>query len=56
MTMRYVHPAAQQKRVAIEKLEKFHSEGIISATAAQQSQRVTTKVTTVAQVTNVDLL
>jgi integrase len=52
MTMRYVHPAAQQKRVAIEKLEKFHSEGIISATAAQQSQRVTT----VAQVTNVDLL
>jgi hypothetical protein len=45
--MRYVHPAAQQKRVAIEKLEKFHAEGIISAVAAQQSQGVTTKVTTV---------
>jgi integrase len=46
MTMRYVHPAAEQKRVAIEKFEKFRTEGIINAVAAQKSQRVTTKVTT----------
>jgi integrase len=50
MTMRYVHPAAEQKRIAIEKFEKFRAEGIISAAAAQQSQRVPTKVTTVERV------
>jgi integrase len=50
MTMRYVHPAAEQKRIAIEKFEKFRTEGVISAAAAQQSQRVTTKVTTVERV------
>ena len=52
MTMRYVHPAAEQKRMAIEKFERFRTEGIISAAAgtAQQSQGVTTKVTTVEHV------
>jgi integrase len=50
MTMRYVHPAAEQKRVAIEKFEKFRAEGIINAAALQRSQRVTTKVTTVERV------
>jgi integrase len=50
MTMRYVHPAAEQKRVAIEKLEKFRAEGVISAAAARQSHRVPTKVTTVERV------
>jgi integrase len=50
MTMRYVHPAAEQKRMVIEKLEKFRGEGIITAATAQESQRVTTKVTTVEQV------
>ena len=46
MTMRYVHPAAEQKRVAIEKFEKFREQGVIAA-AIEQNQRVTTKVTTV---------
>jgi integrase len=50
MTMRYVHPAAEQKRTAIEKFEKFRAEGIIAAVSAKQSQRVTTKVTTVERV------
>src|ERR1700693_3118225 len=53
MPMRYVPPAAEQKRVAIEKFEKFRSEGIISAAAARQSQRVTTRVTTVERVREV---
>jgi integrase len=50
MTMRYVHPAAGQKRIAMEKFERSRAEGIISAAAAQQSQGVPTKVTTVEQV------
>ena len=50
MTMRYVHPAAEQKQVAIEKLERFRAEGIIAAAAARQSHGVPTKVTTVEQV------
>lgn len=50
MTMRYVHPAAEQKRIAIEKFEKFRAEGIISAAIAQQGHAVTTKATTVARV------
>jgi integrase len=45
MTMRYVHPAAKQKRVTMEKFEKFRGEEIISAAAAQRSHRVPTKVT-----------
>src|ERR1700676_2766908 len=50
-TMRYVHPSAEQKRMATEKLEKFRAEGVISATvAAQQSHGATTKVTTVERV------
>jgi hypothetical protein len=31
MTMRYVHPAAVQKRVVIEKFEKFRADEIIVA-------------------------
>lgn len=50
MTMRYVHPAAEQKRAAIEKFERFRAEGIINAAAAQQSHGVTTKVTTLERV------
>ncbi|MGA7920425.1 MAG: site-specific integrase [Candidatus Acidiferrales bacterium] len=46
MTMRYVHPAAEQKRVAIEKLEKFSAEGIFSAATMKQSHGVPTVVTT----------
>src|ERR1700722_6386070 len=49
MTMRYVHPAAEQKRVAMEKFEKFRTEGIIAAATAQQSLGVPTKVTTLEQ-------
>ena len=50
MTMRYVHPAAEQKRLAIEKFERFRAQGIISAAAAQESHGVPTKVTTVERV------
>jgi integrase len=50
MTMRYVHPAAEQKRVAMEKFEKFRAEGIINAAATQQSHGVPTKVTTVERI------
>jgi integrase len=47
MTMRYVHPAAEQKRITMEKFEKFRTEGIISAAAeAQRGQALTTKSTT----------
>ena len=47
MTMRYVHPAAEQKRAAIERVEKFREQGVIAAAAVEQNKRVTTKVTTV---------
>ncbi|MBZ5502954.1 MAG: site-specific integrase [Acidobacteriia bacterium] len=50
MTMRYVHPAAEQKRVTIEKFEKFRAEGIINAAIAKQSHGVPTEVTTLEQV------
>jgi integrase len=50
MTMRYVHPAAEQKKTAMEKFAKFSAEGIISAATAQQGLGVPTKVTTVARV------
>ena len=46
MTMRYVHPAAEQKRLVTEKFEKFRAEGIISASVSQRGQAVTTKSTT----------
>jgi integrase len=46
MTMRYVHPAAEQKRLVMEKFEKFRAEQTSAAAAVQQSQGVTTKVTT----------
>jgi integrase len=47
MTMRYVHPAAEEKRRAIHKFEKFRAEAAINAAAAQTNHGVTTKVTTV---------
>jgi integrase len=50
MTMRYVHPAAEEKRQAMQKFEKFRAEGIISAAAVIQSHGVPTKVTTVERV------
>jgi integrase len=50
MTMRYVHPAAEQKKTAMEKYEKFSAEGIISAATLPQSHGVPTKVTTVERV------
>jgi integrase len=43
MTMR----AAAQKRVAIQEFDKFSTKGIIAAAAAQENQRVATKVTIV---------
>jgi integrase len=50
MTMRYVHPAADQKRAAMEKFERFRSEQSIAAATIQQSHRVPTKVTTVVRI------
>ena len=50
MTMRYVHPAAEEKRRAIHKFEEFRAEAAINAAAAQRSHGVTTKVTTVERV------
>jgi integrase len=50
MTMRYVHPAAEQKRTTMEKFEKFRAEGIIAAATIHENQGVTTKVTTVERV------
>jgi integrase len=46
MTMRYVHPAAEQKRLAMEKFERFRAEGVISAAADQQSHGIPTKAPT----------
>jgi hypothetical protein len=45
----YVHPAAKQKRLTIEKFERFRAEAIINA-AAPKSQGVSTEVTTVERV------
>jgi hypothetical protein len=45
--MRYVHPAAEQKRVVMEKFEQFRAEETIAAATAQQNQKVATKVATV---------
>jgi integrase len=47
MTMRYVYRAAEQKRRAIEKIEKFRAEGVINAAAVKQSHGVPTEVATV---------
>jgi integrase len=47
MTMRYVHPAVEEKRRAIHKFERFRAEAVINAAAAQRSHGVTIKVTTV---------
>ena len=49
MTMRYVHPAAEEKRQGMEKFERFRTQGVISAAAALQSHGVPTIVTTVGQ-------
>jgi integrase len=50
MTMRYVHPAEEQKRLAIKKFERFSGQGVVDAAAARQSHGVPTKVTTVERV------
>ena len=50
MTMRYVHPAADQKCGAIEKYGKFRAEGIINATIRKQSNRIPTEITTLGRV------
>jgi uncharacterized protein YoaH (UPF0181 family) len=50
MTMRYVHPAAERKRAAMEKFEKFGADGISSAAAIQQSHRVAIEITTLGKV------
>jgi integrase len=50
MTMRYVHPAAEQKRIAIEKFERFRAEGVINAATAQKSHAVSTEVATMGRV------
>jgi integrase len=50
MTMRYVHPAAEEKRLAMNRFERFRAEGLIHAATASRDHRVTTKVTTVERV------
>ncbi len=50
MTMRYVHPAAEQKRAAIEKYEKFRAEGIVNAIIHEQSHKIPIEVTTLGRV------
>jgi integrase len=50
MTMRYVHPAAEQKRIVMERFAKFNAEGIIGAAEAFGDLRVSTKVTTLERV------
>jgi integrase len=52
MTMRYVHPAAEQKRIAIEKFERYRAEGVIDAATvmAQKSHGVSTETTTMGRV------
>jgi integrase len=47
MTRRSVHPAAGQKRMAIEKFEKFRAGRIIDEVIAKQNQAVRTRVTTI---------
>jgi hypothetical protein len=37
MTMRYVHPAAEQKRLAAAKLETFRVNGLMVAASEQQA-------------------
>jgi len=39
MTMRYVHPAAEQKRLAAAKLETFRVNGLIVAASEQTAER-----------------
>jgi hypothetical protein len=46
----YVHPAAEEKRKAMHKFEKFRANAVIAAEAAQRSHWVTTKVATVERV------
>jgi hypothetical protein len=48
--MRYVHPAAEQKHLAMRKFEKFSAEGIINAAIAEKSHGVPTEVTTMGRV------
>lgn len=50
MTMRYVHPAAEQKKIAIEKFERYRAEGVINAATAAKSRSVSTEVTTMERV------
>jgi hypothetical protein len=47
MTMRYVHPAAEQKRLAAAKLVTFRINGLMEAAS---EQAVSTKMGTMAQV------
>jgi hypothetical protein len=47
MTMRYVHPAAEQKRLAAAKLETFRVKGLMEAAS---EQAVGTKMGTMTQV------
>jgi integrase len=46
MTMRYVHPAAEQKRVVMQKFEKFSTDGTNNAAMVARNPGVPTIVTT----------
>lgn len=45
MTMRYVHPAEEQKKIATGKLEAFRIAGIVQA--IEKTKSLTTNLTTV---------
>ena len=47
MTMRYVHPEAEQNRTAIEEFERFRAQGVLAAAALKRDKRITTKAATV---------
>jgi hypothetical protein len=48
MTMRYVHPAEEQKKLAAGKLEEFRTAGILQA--IEKSRTVPTELPTMARV------
>jgi hypothetical protein len=48
MTMRYVHPAEEQKKIATGKLEEFRTAGIVGA--IEKSRGVPTELPTIRRV------
>jgi hypothetical protein len=45
MTMRYVNTTAEQKRLAIERFEKFRAGGLINAATSRQCRGIRAEAT-----------